>query len=115
MKNLKTALTATTFVAAFALPAFAQTDYSAMTCAEFAAMDADGMAMAAEALGGMAHDAMSDEAMAADDTIAADDTMAADDTTAADDAMVDDMSASIMKACDGMADMSVMEAIEAAM
>ena len=37
------------------------------------------------------------------------------DDAMADDAMADDMSASIMKACEGMPDMTVMEALEAAM
>lgn len=72
----------------------AQTDAANLTCAEFLAMDSDGM-MAAGAAMAMADDAMADDAMA--DDAMADDAMA--DDPMADDAMADDMSDAIVDAC----------------
>lgn len=69
---------------------------SMMTCAEFAAMDHDAMMAAADALtmAAMADDAMADDAMA-------------------DEAMADDAGAVIMASCDGMGDMTVIDAMAA--
>jgi hypothetical protein len=67
-------------------------DYSTLTCAEFMAMESEPMMMAAEGLD-----------------------MAMHDGVASDPAMMEESMAAMATACEGMDDMTVMAAMEAAM
>lgn len=108
MKTLSLLLGSALTVLALCPAAMAQDagDPSMMTCAEFLAMDAAGMASASEAVA-MAGDAMADDAMAGD--AMADDAMAGD--AMADDAMAGDTVEGITAACTAHPDAKVVDAL----
>lgn len=90
MKNLIRATAALALLGAFAAPVFAEEmDPAKMTCAEFSAMDMDGMMKAVDAM----HKASPDAAMAMDEDMMK---MANEHT---------------MKACEGKPDMMAMDAM----
>lgn len=113
MKTLSLLLGSALTVLALCPAAMAQDagDPSMMTCAEFLAMDAAGMASASEAVA-MAGDAMAGDAMAVDAMAGdamADDAMAGD--AMADDAMAGDTVEGITAACTAHPDAKVVDAL----
>ena len=90
MKNLIRTAAALALLAAFAAPSFAETmDPAKITCAEYSAMDMDGMMKTLDAM----HKASPDAAMAMDEAAM----KMANETT--------------MKACEGKPDMMAMDAM----
>lgn len=121
--KLTLSLTAAALATAFAAPVFAEShtmDASTMTCAEFSAMDSDGMMAATDAvdMAMMTADMSDDEKMAAmeehDAMMAADMT---DDQKAEMAMKSEESMTAITEACgkDGMADMTVMDAMHDSM
>jgi hypothetical protein len=95
-----TSMIAASFALAFAAPVFAEDmDPATMTCADLAAMDAEGQMHSVEMMQ-MAADAMATEA--GTEVMAS--TMTMEETTAA-----------VMKACEGMADSMAMDELHTVM
>ncbi len=133
MKNTLRLLATTSLVALLGLPAFAQTevDVATMTCAEFGAMEGEALVAVIEAMGAMplADDQMAEDGVAnnavdpgADAAVSTDESDDVDnamsDEDVGTDAMAansgsDDLGATITNACDGMPDMTVVEALKA--